>query len=53
MDDLGWANGWDETPEIVKKCKEEKHKVIRDDSGNFCHLIKCYICGYFYYYDSS
>lgn len=54
--DLGWANGWKETPQIVKKCREEKHKVVNlDRSGNrgLHHEVKCTICKYIYHYDSS
>lgn len=25
VQDLGWANGWQETPDIVKKCRELGH----------------------------
>ena len=54
--DLGWANGWKETPEIVKKCREAKHRVIDfDHSGNrgLHHEVNCPICKYIYHYDSS
>lgn len=54
--ELGWANGWKETPAIVKKCQKEKHEVIDfDHSGNrgLHHEVKCYICKYVYHYDSS
>jgi len=56
---LGWANGWSETPEIVKKCRELGHQ--RSDNSDapgvpykcFVHTVRCDICGYVYKYDSS
>lgn len=54
--DLGWVNGWKEMPKIVKKCRKQKHEVIDfDHSGNrgLHHEVKCNICKYIYYYDSS
>jgi len=56
--DLGWANGWKETPEIIKKCKELKHETINKDvssrPGRGLHnTTRCDICGYIYHYDSS
>jgi len=43
FENLGWANGWRETPEVVKKCQEAGHQA-----GNIC-----YICKYSYQVDSS
>ena len=54
--DLGWANGWKETPAIVKKCREQKHEVVNfDRSGNrgLDHEVRCHTCKYVYHYDSS
>jgi len=53
--DLGWANSWKETPEIVKKCEELKHEIKRT-SGNMRgtdNTVRCDICRYVYKYDSS
>lgn len=43
MEYLGWANGWKETPEIVKKCHELGHN----------RFGRCEICGYYFNVDSS
>jgi len=54
--DLGWANGWGETPEIVKKCRELKHTTTDVDHSHMRgtnHEVRCDICGYIYRYDSS
>ncbi len=55
--DLGWANGWEEDPEIVRKCKELKHETSNVDIGppfrGLHHVVTCNICGYIYHYDSS
>jgi len=57
MEDLGWANGWVETPDIVKKCEELKHVTSDIDYGpphrGLEHRVVCKICNYIYYYDSS
>lgn len=53
---LGWANGWRETPEILKKCRELKHKTSGVDHSHMRgtnHEVRCDICGYVYRYDSS
>lgn len=51
--DLGWANGWKATPEVVSKCLEADHKTI-DREVRLCdHEIRCDICGYRYRMDSS
>ena len=57
--DLGWANGWYKTPDIVKKCRElGHHRIDRSDAPGvpykcFNHTVRCDICGYFFKYDSS
>ena len=57
MEDLGWANNWRETPEIVKKCRALKHSRTDKDVGpphrGLEHVVTCEICGYVYRYDSS
>jgi len=54
---LGWENGWSETPEIVKRCKALGHKpqcVNQDPTHHgLKHEVRCDICGYVYWYDSS
>ncbi len=50
--DLGYANGWKETPEIVKECRE-KHKQRSRTIGNCLHEYYCDKCGYVYKVDSS
>ena len=50
---LGWANGWKETPEIVKECNAQKHKTREGGIGNCLHEVTCDICGYYYKYDSG
>jgi hypothetical protein len=58
--DFGWANGWgDQTPELVRKCRELGHEVYdKSDAPGVpyrCHTntVRCDICGYRYKYDSS
>ena len=53
VQDLGWANGWGETPDIIKKCREAKHKTEEMTPRMFDHVVRCDICGYVYKYDSS
>jgi len=54
---LGWANGWKDTPEIVRRCREMKHKRQEYHLGrtpmDHTHLITCEDCGYWYKVDSS
>lgn len=51
--DLGWANGWKATPEVVSKCLEAGHKRDDWEMGRCDHEIRCDICGYRYRMDSS
>ena len=56
--DFGWANGWSEEPEIVKKCKDAGHRRTITDIGRspmrgLDNLVRCDICRYEYHYDSS
>jgi hypothetical protein len=58
LQDLGWINNWKETPEIVIKCKEAKHKTINEDQGStpgrgYNTVTICETCGYIYHCDSS
>ena len=50
---LGYANGWKDTPEIVKKCEEMGHKQYHRVVGNCDHEYGCVECGYSYSVDSS
>lgn len=53
--DLGYANGWSETPEIVEKCKKLGHKIEseKDLAFNCVNHYWCPICNYRYSIDSS
>lgn len=58
MKDLGYANGWKETPEIVKKCNSLRKQDVTHTGwcrrvGNCLHEYGCDVCGYFYLVDSS
>ena len=48
--DLGWANGWAETPEIVKNCTHQQTEV---NLGSCVHQVTCVECGFTYKYDSG
>jgi len=55
--DLGWANGWEQTPELVIECSRKKHPVTSKDIGppfrGMHNVVTCTICRYVYYTDSS
>jgi hypothetical protein len=54
--DLGWANGWRETPEAVKNCthKYPDRGTIDDPSHRgYENKVFCAKCGWRYRYDSS
>lgn len=56
--DLGWANGWGKTPDIVKDCRDSREKGEDHDmqghSGGRCvSVTTCNTCGYTYRIDSS
>lgn len=54
--DLGWANGWIKTPDIVEKCRKLQHRVYDIDRSGMRgskHEVRCDICRYVYRYDSS
>ena len=58
MVNLGYCNGWTETPEIVKKCNEaqdrgEKHEFDGGNEGRCLNRTTCLTCGYTYLTDSS
>ena len=59
--ELGWANDWRETPEMVKQCQSLEHRkagyVTDTDVGpphrGMDHVVICHQCQYRYHYDSS
>lgn len=51
--DLGWGNGWAETPQVVKDCADRKHAVTEIHLGSCVHQVTCVECGYTYKYDSG
>mgnify|MGYP001599359359 CR=1 FL=1 len=58
MKDLGWVNGWNDTPELVKKCRELKHETVGWDNATIKNhgydtVTKCEICDYIFHCDSS
>ena len=55
MKDLGYANGWTETPEEVKRCGELLHSEQRwsRNAGRCVTEYGCSVCDYKYKVDSS
>ena len=53
MTDYGYLNGWNNTPEQVKKCREEQHPLKVENIGRCLNKYTCNICGYTYKIDSS
>lgn len=53
MKDLSYANGWKETPEIVKKCEKLGHKKEFKTIGRCLTEYYCHICDYKYKIDSG
>ncbi len=51
--DLGYANGWSETPEIIKECEKQHHKQYSHNVGNCLTEYGCGACKYSYMVDSS
>jgi hypothetical protein len=51
--DLGYANGWKNTPDIVEKCRKKKHSISGVTVSNCLHEYFCDICKYKYQVDSS
>lgn len=51
--DLGCANGWAKTPEIIHECREKGHLGYSKNAGNCLNEYGCKECGYFYLIDSS
>ena len=53
MEDLGYANGWDKTPEIIKECEQKGHREEVRNVGRCLTEYSCAICGYKYTIDSG
>ena len=57
LKNLGWANDWDDDPQVVKDCRAKKHRTTDVDVGpphrGMEHVVTCTECGYVYRYDSS
>lgn len=57
--DLGWGNGWKQTPQIVADCLDAQRRGERHDitdeptQWTCCHRVTCRACGYTYQYDSG
>lgn len=51
--DFGTANGWLETPELVKRCVGKKHSPKQTGIGRCLTEVKCELCRYKYTVDSS
>lgn len=51
--DLGYANGWKETPEIVKECEKKGHVKYSQNVGKCLTEHGCGACHYIYLVDSS
>lgn len=51
--DLGYANGWEKTPDIVKACKAREHIQEIVNLGRCLNEYRCEECGYKYKVDSS
>jgi len=57
--DLGWQNGWNDNPQIVKDCHKNHicdSKLKFDIQGNqrgSKNIVYCTQCTYYYKYDCS
>ena len=51
--DFGTANGWIETPALIKYCNILKHEVTKKGIGRCLTEVRCDICRYIYKIDSS
>ncbi len=54
---LGWANGWASTPDIVVECHAlghvPRHTNLDLTMRGLNTEVRCDECGYVYHYDSS
>ena len=53
MENLGYINGWVETPEQIKKCRRLEHNLVEKNIGRCLNEYTCPICKYSYKVDSS
>ena len=53
MKNLGYANGWAETPEEVVRCQELKHPRWSRNLGRCDNEYGCDVCDFKYQIDSS
>lgn len=53
MTELGIANSWKETPEILKECRKQNHVIVSKNLGRCYNQYCCTICNYHYTVDSS
>jgi hypothetical protein len=53
MKDLGYANGWEETPKEVKECIVLEHQTTCKTVGRCLREYTCPICNFTYLVDSS
>ena len=51
--DLGYANGWKDTPKILRTCNKRKHFMYIKTVGKCLNEYGCELCGYKYLVDSS
>ena len=51
--DLGYANSWSKTPDIVKACEARGHIPEEISRGRCLTEYRCEACGYKYLVDSS
>ena len=54
LKNLGWQNGWKQTPEVVVECMTRCHQAQHVTDHSRCYTkIFCIKCGYTYEVDSS
>lgn len=53
MSDLGYANGWRETPLLVEKCEAAGHKTQEKTIARCLREVRCSICNYKFTVDSG
>lgn len=54
---LGWANGWDKMPDMIKECHTnrngEKHDIVIKCNYRGYEKVTCHTCGYTYEVDTT